>query len=601
MTSPRFFYPALILLLLSSPLFSQGLATETVLKHGRHTEKYEDGSPQAAGRYKQGLRTGEWKFYDRKGRVTHVKNYSSGKLDGKYVETQHDSAYVVTGIYSNDKRKGKWTKRTLSKNKKEGLLLLEEEYDNGQLSGRRRVWHANGKLREESNYARGKLDGSYASWDTSGLRCVSGSYMAGAMQGEWKVYAGNWSEHELPQLLLSDMEDKEIDRARIQEYEGPVLVPKKMIYPLGAYVLCAIEYRGGGKHGWWRSYSPEGKLLKEIKYDNSTMSGPARRYNASGKPELEVTYASDVEQGPRRRWSATGDLVSEETLINGILHGSAWSSRSADGNPGYKGVYNYGEADSTWIFYYPDGTKMAEKSYRQSQPTGAYKEFDSRGNLIQQGQYAGGVPDGEWKTFYPSGAKRSVYTYKNGAITGWHRKWYESGQLMLEQVFPATKENPLPRVYDESGKELKPGTDEYANIAFELPGDYLVDISKVDPAVLKRQRESQIVSNDIVDHADVMPEFPGGQNAMQQYLARNIKYPQMEKESNIQGTVFVRFVVERDGSVKEAKILREPNGGKGLSKEALRVVKSMPRWKPARQGGRPVRCYMTIPVKFKLQ
>ena len=94
------------------------------------------------------------------------------------------------------------------------------------------------------------------------------------------------------------------------------------------------------------------------------------------------------------------------------------------------------------------------------------------------------------------------------------------------------------------------------------------------------------------------PEFPGGLSALSQYLASNIKYPQLAKENNITGKVFVSFVVEKDGSVVQVKILRDIGGGCGA--EAVRVVKAMPKWKPGKQRGKPVRTQFNLPVDFSL-
>ena len=95
------------------------------------------------------------------------------------------------------------------------------------------------------------------------------------------------------------------------------------------------------------------------------------------------------------------------------------------------------------------------------------------------------------------------------------------------------------------------------------------------------------------------PEFPGGLSALSQFIADNIKYPQLAKENNITGRVFVSFVVEKDGRVGQVKILRDIGGGCG--NEAVRVVKLMPKWKPGKQRGKPVRTQFNLPVNFDLQ
>ena len=95
-----------------------------------------------------------------------------------------------------------------------------------------------------------------------------------------------------------------------------------------------------------------------------------------------------------------------------------------------------------------------------------------------------------------------------------------------------------------------------------------------------------------------MPGFPGGETAMKRYLAENIQYPQMARESGIQGRVFVTFVVEKDGNVTDVRVLRGIGGG--CDEEAIRVIKNMPRWDPGKQRGKPVRVQFNMPIMFKL-
>ena len=95
------------------------------------------------------------------------------------------------------------------------------------------------------------------------------------------------------------------------------------------------------------------------------------------------------------------------------------------------------------------------------------------------------------------------------------------------------------------------------------------------------------------------PEFPGGEMACMKWLQENIKYPSICVEQNIQGRVIATFVVNRDGSIVDIQIVRSPDPY--LSKEAERVLKIMPRWKPGRQRGKPVRVKFSLPVTFRLQ
>ena len=105
---------------------------------------------------------------------------------------------------------------------------------------------------------------------------------------------------------------------------------------------------------------------------------------------------------------------------------------------------------------------------------------------------------------------------------------------------------------------------------------------------------------EILDAAgvDVYPEFPGGMEAWNEYLRKNLKYPTQARRMGIEGTVYVVFVVNTDGTVQDVELLRGIGGG--CDEEALRVVKGAPKWTPGKQRGRPVRVRMRLPIRFKL-
>ena len=95
------------------------------------------------------------------------------------------------------------------------------------------------------------------------------------------------------------------------------------------------------------------------------------------------------------------------------------------------------------------------------------------------------------------------------------------------------------------------------------------------------------------------PEFPGGTAALLEYLKKNIKYPAICRENNIQGRVLVTFIVNKDGAIVEPEVVKSVNPS--LDKEALRVISQMPNWKPGYQRGKPVRVKFTVPVNFQLK
>ena len=103
----------------------------------------------------------------------------------------------------------------------------------------------------------------------------------------------------------------------------------------------------------------------------------------------------------------------------------------------------------------------------------------------------------------------------------------------------------------------------------------------------------------VFDVVEQMPSFPGGDAALMQYLSSHIKYPVVAEENGIQGRVIATFVVERDGSITDVKVVKSVDPS--LDKEAIRVLKSMPKWIPGKQNGAAVRVKYTVPVTFRLQ
>ena len=118
----------------------------------------------------------------------------------------------------------------------------------------------------------------------------------------------------------------------------------------------------------------------------------------------------------------------------------------------------------------------------------------------------------------------------------------------------------------------------------------------VDVAVKKSEEEAE--PEGAFDVVEQMPEFPGGAAGMMKFIAENVKYPEEAYSKGIEGRVLVQFIIEKDGSVTNVKVIKKVNDA--IDAEAVRVVKAMPKWKPGKQNGREVRVKYTIPVIFRL-
>lgn len=170
-----------------------------------------------------------------------------------------------------------------------------------------------------------------------------------------------------------------------------------------------------------------------------------------------------------------------------------------------------------------------------------------------------------------------------------------------EEIIPITKQEeiklpppPPPPVTDiiqvvENNQEIKNEVEiqsTEANINTQIEA----------PVEVKQEEEVDEVINFYV--IEEKPEFPGGEAAMMQWIAKNIKYPEIAKENNIQGKVFVQFIIDKDGYVKNVEVVRGVDPV--LDKEAVRVVSSMPQWKPGKQRGKPVKVQFQLPINFRL-
>ena len=127
-----------------------------------------------------------------------------------------------------------------------------------------------------------------------------------------------------------------------------------------------------------------------------------------------------------------------------------------------------------------------------------------------------------------------------------------------------------------------------------------VEIKYTAPVAVQEEEEEEPEEQEIFQVVEQMPEYPdGGMAGLMKYLSGAIRYPAIAAENGVQGRVTVQFVVNRDGSIVDAQVLRGVDPY--LDKEALRVINGMPKWKPGMQRGKPVRVRYTVPVNFRLQ
>jgi periplasmic protein TonB len=170
--------------------------------------------------------------------------------------------------------------------------------------------------------------------------------------------------------------------------------------------------------------------------------------------------------------------------------------------------------------------------------------------------------------------------------------------FVIEQVdeIPVTESKPPPLQTPptlSSVIEVVEDTAEVEEVTISSEGE-----SRVPEFIFEYYVEPEVDENRIFIAVEEDPSFPGGQVELMKYLSSTLRYPTAAREAGLDGIVFISFVVEKDGSISDIRVLRGPGGG--LDDEAVRVIRNMPRWKPGKQMNQPVRVQFSIPVRFVL-
>lgn len=170
-----------------------------------------------------------------------------------------------------------------------------------------------------------------------------------------------------------------------------------------------------------------------------------------------------------------------------------------------------------------------------------------------------------------------------------------------EEIIPITRQQeitPPPPPEVPKVAEIINIVDDDVEIDDELDIEDVEADQDTEVAIVEMTEEEEEEEETIFVIVENMPEFPGGDLALRKYIAENVKYPEIAKENGLSGKVFVQFVINQRGEVENVKIARGIDPA--LDKEAIRVVQSLPKFKPGSQRGKPVKVNYTVPINFQL-
>lgn len=212
------------------------------------------------------------------------------------------------------------------------------------------------------------------------------------------------------------------------------------------------------------------------------------------------------------------------------------------------------------------------------------------GQKKEEGFYIRDKKDGIWMDWFENGQQKEETTYTDGKLNGAQKEWFENGQKKGTAYFADEKFTGMRMEWEEDGKDssiaecFADGT--YQNIR----------VSKNNPTIHTQYN--------VHYPTEIGAEFPGGEKAMQEFIVKSIDvlgYPKAEKLAGIVGTVYVTFIVEKDGSISDIKLLRGIPKGPGYNALSLEVIRHMPTWKPGMQFGKPVRVQFNLPIRYTLR
>jgi TonB family protein len=223
----------------------------------------------------------------------------------------------------------------------------------------------------------------------------------------------------------------------------------------------------------------------------------------------------------------------------------------------------------------------------------AIEDHRMNGTLFEKAEYSSITPyvkDGCSMEYYPNDSLKCKGNYVKNMLQGKFWSYGSDGVLISEEIY---KDNLLHGLSTYYTNGIDSG---YVERVYEQG----VLLSTNNKNVFKKQKKVEKETHaEVFMPLEVNPEYPGGDKARMEFLSKNLHYPIKARAANIEGTVYVEFTIEIDGSVSNPIIKRDI--GAGCGDEALRIVKLMPKWEPGMQKGMPVKTNFVMPIKFILK
>lgn len=527
-------------------------------KNGKVTIDVTNGGKEK-GRMKNGQREGTWKTYNAKGKLIKEENFLNGRRHGEFMIV--DDSMLYTGNYLL--------------NSKDGVFITR----------------VNGRVVSEINYKNDTLHGKYF-MDTQNKK-ISGTYDHGRKVGlrvtdsldynKDKIHDSTYYRNGLRDGISVQYRNGKAD-------ERTTWLAGKRHGPYWDYdsrtgaLLTIGNYSDDKREGTWRDYE-NGKVKKVDHYANGLHSANTVIYGA------DTTVTSEV-----MSYHANGELkVATQYFDNGVLSHRMYYSDQANFDSSFA-YHTNGKLKSAHYTTYTNNAGLTQY-YR-------YESYYANGKLQSKGYKHRMEKTGTWLEYDSTGKLRTSISYEENKPFGWFMAYHPNGKLKLKAYcYESVTDTIL--VYDMNGIKIPQSNPKYsatiAEVQKENTGIVFRDPNKFPPDHKRKGIVSAGSDANEGKWADVDATYPGGLDSLNKFIRKTIRYPEPERRLGKEGEVQVKFMVEKDGSLADIQLVKEVPGAPGFTKETMRLMRAMPKWRPATTDGKTVKVYHILSVKFVLE
>ncbi len=507
---------------------------------------------------------------------TSILLHSQATTDKKHGRNviHHEDGSISVGRTKNYLKHGKWyTSYPTHKRKSVG------RYRHGKAWGEHSGYWPNGNRQWVITYFDGKRNGISATFDQKGDTTQYCTYLYGQRFGytyERDTVTQYWSRGEMYQ-------DQKTGTWTISNGDS----------------LIVCNYSADKRNGSFHAELFDNRVVHG--YYKNDVRDSVWRISMNGHVMIELWYANGKKDKTEKLFFANSDSIYCETRYRSPNDAAVFIINQKPGVPGKIEWYSSFIVDSIHL-YHTNGKIQSRSIYKKcydgkSVVHSANYVYDQNGKLLIKTLSS---PDGKDSLRYDYGANGNVtriVNFKHGSIIA-TTYYYDNGNMRVRYAEDSIQ------VYSIEGKKLRMATPAYNKVFAQIDSIEnslaVIPLYNVPDGPESPYRLSD--AHDLVLIPPVIPTFPGGNDSLRAFMFRNLKYPRHELETEIEGRVDVQYIVEADGSLTGIQITKvTPENNRAFKNEAIRLVKSMPKWIPGEDASGPVRVLWSLPIRFSLE